>query len=203
MSSIYRSNARLRTRAGCLECRKRRKKCDEKPPQCGGCYRNGLSCTWPTADSQPADGRRRPHRALRRDSQKAISALNLPSFRLDDHVDLYQHFAACIIPRLVRQNCLSEYVEQTHMLRLALGFPPLMAIMIAIAALDLGTPAHNQVAMEGYLYSLRSLQDRMNHDSNAGSEDGLLATTICLCVFEVRVHILYFHTDQALIIVIV
>lgn len=125
--------------------------------------------------------------------------MNLPSFKLDDHVDLYQHFAACIIPRLVRQNCLPEYVEQTHMRRLALSFPPLMAIMIAIAALDLDTPANNQVAMEGYLYALRSLQDRMNHDSNAGNEDGLLATTICLCVFEVRVHILCFYPTQALI----
>lgn len=38
----------LRTRTGCLTCRQRRKKCDEKKPQCSGCARNFLDCIWPT-----------------------------------------------------------------------------------------------------------------------------------------------------------
>lgn len=37
-----------RTRSGCLTCRRRRKKCDEKKPRCCNCDRNGLSCTWPS-----------------------------------------------------------------------------------------------------------------------------------------------------------
>lgn len=36
-----------RARTGCLTCRSRRKKCDEKRPRCTGCARNGLSCSWP------------------------------------------------------------------------------------------------------------------------------------------------------------
>lgn len=37
----------VRTRAGCIGCKLRRKKCDERKPRCGGCERNFLLCTWP------------------------------------------------------------------------------------------------------------------------------------------------------------
>lgn len=35
-----------RTRAGCLTCRSRKKKCDEVKPRCAGCRRNQLVCEW-------------------------------------------------------------------------------------------------------------------------------------------------------------
>ncbi|KAE8323229.1 fungal-specific transcription factor domain-containing protein [Aspergillus sergii] len=46
-------NKRLRTepivrvRTGCYTCRRRKKKCDEVRPSCGGCVRNKLNCEWP------------------------------------------------------------------------------------------------------------------------------------------------------------
>jgi len=42
-----------RTRNGCLSCRSRRKKCDEKKPCCAACIRNKLSCKWPTESTGP------------------------------------------------------------------------------------------------------------------------------------------------------
>lgn len=57
-----------------------------------------------------------------------------------------------------------------------------MAVMVAIAAADLG---RGELAMDRYLCSLRSLQDRLADAPDAGNEDGLLATTISLCLFEV------------------
>ncbi|KAJ5106897.1 hypothetical protein N7456_003572 [Penicillium angulare] len=36
----------LRSRAGCLTCKRRRKKCDERKPICSGCQRNYLDCDW-------------------------------------------------------------------------------------------------------------------------------------------------------------
>lgn len=36
-----------RVRTGCLTCRARKKKCDERKPTCVGCERNRLSCKWP------------------------------------------------------------------------------------------------------------------------------------------------------------
>lgn len=68
------------------------------------------------------------------------------------------------------------------MLHLARVFPPLMAIMLAIAAHDLGREA---LAMDRYLHSLHSLQEHLADATDASNEDGILATTILLCVFEV------------------
>lgn len=48
----------LRVRTGCLACRWRRKKCDERKPICRGCERNKLSCQWPHPNDIP---RRRRH----------------------------------------------------------------------------------------------------------------------------------------------
>ncbi|KAE8156561.1 fungal-specific transcription factor domain-containing protein [Aspergillus tamarii] len=36
-----------RTKTGCVCCRLRRKKCDERKPQCSSCARLSLICTWP------------------------------------------------------------------------------------------------------------------------------------------------------------
>ncbi|PWY66805.1 hypothetical protein BO94DRAFT_479247 [Aspergillus sclerotioniger CBS 115572] len=38
----------VRVRTGCWACRRRKKKCDETKPVCGGCVRNKLTCQWPT-----------------------------------------------------------------------------------------------------------------------------------------------------------
>ncbi|KAH7140696.1 fungal-specific transcription factor domain-containing protein [Dactylonectria macrodidyma] len=46
--SRTRVNVMSRTRTGCLTCRRRKKKCDEQKPACGGCKRNSLDCNWPT-----------------------------------------------------------------------------------------------------------------------------------------------------------
>ncbi|OJJ95927.1 hypothetical protein ASPACDRAFT_4389, partial [Aspergillus aculeatus ATCC 16872] len=39
----------VRVRTGCWACRRRKKKCDEAKPVCGGCVRNKLTCQWPSS----------------------------------------------------------------------------------------------------------------------------------------------------------
>ena len=124
------------------------------------------------------DGRRRERR------QWNPKSLSLPK----DDKTLYTHFATTVMPRLVRPNCPSVYSDQSHILRLAQDFSPLMAIMIAIAAVDLG---NDILATQHYLRSLRSLQACII--GATGKEDGLLATTICFCVFEVRFLLPYMY----------
>ncbi|KAJ5279076.1 hypothetical protein N7478_004448 [Penicillium angulare] len=41
-----------RSRSGCLSCRRRKKKCDEKKPICTACLRNNLGCVWPDPSTQ-------------------------------------------------------------------------------------------------------------------------------------------------------
>ncbi|KAL7949056.1 hypothetical protein V8C42DRAFT_236162 [Trichoderma barbatum] len=36
-----------RVRTGCLSCRKRRRKCDERKPQCGSCQERNVACKYP------------------------------------------------------------------------------------------------------------------------------------------------------------
>lgn len=43
----------LRGKTGCLSCRRRRKKCDERKPTCRACERNALICGWPDKISRP------------------------------------------------------------------------------------------------------------------------------------------------------
>ncbi|OJJ50628.1 hypothetical protein ASPZODRAFT_137783 [Penicilliopsis zonata CBS 506.65] len=38
-----------RVRTGCFTCRRRKKRCDETKPVCGGCVRNKLNCEWPAS----------------------------------------------------------------------------------------------------------------------------------------------------------
>ncbi|KAG7152611.1 hypothetical protein HYQ46_011536 [Verticillium longisporum] len=35
-----------RTRTGCLNCRHKKRKCDEAHPACGGCARRREACRW-------------------------------------------------------------------------------------------------------------------------------------------------------------
>lgn len=45
--STRRKPSYARTKSGCLTCRARRKKCDERKPICSGCARNFIHCKWP------------------------------------------------------------------------------------------------------------------------------------------------------------
>ncbi|CAK9441698.1 uncharacterized protein LODBEIA_P55660 [Lodderomyces beijingensis] len=43
---------RARTKTGCLNCRKRKKKCDETSPTCQACQTRNQECIWPNLTSQ-------------------------------------------------------------------------------------------------------------------------------------------------------
>lgn len=43
---------RFRSLTGCLTCRRRKKKCDERKPICVGCTRNSVQCAWPPPGSR-------------------------------------------------------------------------------------------------------------------------------------------------------
>ncbi|KAJ5106648.1 hypothetical protein N7456_003323 [Penicillium angulare] len=50
-----------RSRSGCLSCRRRKKKCDEKKPICTACLRNNLGCVWPDPNTQDGQFASRLH----------------------------------------------------------------------------------------------------------------------------------------------
>ncbi|KAF9884580.1 hypothetical protein FE257_001464 [Aspergillus nanangensis] len=60
------------SKTGCLTCRRRKKKCDERHPTCTACHRNALDCVWPTAETAA-----RPRRPRRR--QIVVAGSRLPA----------------------------------------------------------------------------------------------------------------------------
>lgn len=67
-----------RTKTGCLTCRRRRKKCDETRPDCTGCRRNGLACTWPAKDAKGSDSGRTRRPPSRSSSAAAVVGTDRP-----------------------------------------------------------------------------------------------------------------------------
>lgn len=49
------NEVKRRVKTGCLNCRKRHKKCDELKPRCGLCIKRNTDCIWPTYDSRIID----------------------------------------------------------------------------------------------------------------------------------------------------
>ncbi|KIW81500.1 hypothetical protein Z517_04525 [Fonsecaea pedrosoi CBS 271.37] len=67
----------IRTKTGCLTCRRRKKKCDELKPTCTGCARNFIECQWPHPVDPNRDSgsqkRKRDVRDVRRKERQAVS----------------------------------------------------------------------------------------------------------------------------------
>ncbi|QYS99609.1 Zn(2)-C6 fungal-type domain-containing protein [Trichoderma simmonsii] len=66
---------KLRTKTGCLTCRKRRKKCDETRERCKNCSRNALECIWPSKE-QEKDRRHLPRSRQSTDEDGGGDELN-------------------------------------------------------------------------------------------------------------------------------
>lgn len=68
---------RLKSVTGCLRCKHRHRKCDEKKPQCSFCARYNVACIWPTqTPSQP------PRRDGRQPETMTSQGSNTPSRQL-------------------------------------------------------------------------------------------------------------------------
>lgn len=166
-----------------MQGRRRRKKCDELAPMCTSCKQHDTNCTWPSSSNQPADRRRWA-------SRRKLSAnhdMLLPSpFRTNDE-DIFFHFCVNhLLPLLVRRECPAVYSDHTYMVELASDFPPLKAIMTGLGALATGMPSNLLVAMENYDATLHRLKSFIAAPERFANDDKLLATALCLCVFEVR-----------------
>lgn len=106
-----------RSKAGCLACRQRRKKCDEKRPRCTGCWRNMLECTWPDA-----------HQSGCTDSDHESGIMDSPtSTRLSG---LAFHSEACSLT-LQSSQLLQHYVTETAVV-LVTGTPPINHFILCI-----------------------------------------------------------------------
>ena len=114
--------AHRKSRRGCLRCKERKVKCDEKAPTCGACDRHGVACTYPdlVRFNQPSKlvSRNPPSPCSDTLSPcetegRRLSELRLlhcyltkvvPSLYADDYNDLVKHVWSVMVPTLALQH---------------------------------------------------------------------------------------------------
>lgn len=99
---------RTRTRAGCLSCRRRKKKCDQRKPRCLPCERNQIPCTWASIPQLSKDANQKLAQAAAVSHSKAED-LPLPT---RSRVFLEVFKAACKQPRIRNNPELSFQVSK-------------------------------------------------------------------------------------------
>ncbi|CAI6069012.1 unnamed protein product, partial [Clonostachys chloroleuca] len=196
-----------RTRAGCLPCRRRRKKCDQSTPLCLGCRRNHLICTWPSTlpklannlrySASTQDGSPSPTHShdSGNDVQRLIHFKRLlrqpsslpPLFRLQPAGDLLEYFKLMTAPWMVfRSNIENPFI--TYNLRLATASTSLQHAILAIGACHRAyTSPDFSLAYDHCAVAVPSLKFGITgwHACSAADRAALAASCLALCWYEI------------------
>lgn len=160
---LSRRPPRLRTKTGCLQCRKRRKKCDETRPCCLTCSRLGFKCSW--GPNLPISGlaqhlsrrtvaggpkqtdtsrcqtaplptpRWNPAPVYNKPPQiPQMVTLRFPGLRSDTDHSLILRFDTEFMPWLLRPHAHPQFLDNSYLIQLGLQFPWLMDSLLAFAS---------------------------------------------------------------------
>ncbi|KAJ6188708.1 C6 zinc finger domain protein [Penicillium mononematosum] len=194
-----------RRSTGCIPCKLRRKKCDERKPTCVACARNVLLCAWDSGSHTS-----RPHNSDDRVSRTSQQPTRLvPASKSANP----ENVALCVAPALhpqlanAKTNFLYSFfysrAAQTLSIKDGLGNPFIHVLMPLAAASDIVFQAmiafsgvmyqqqHSasfaQATWEHYAQAIRSLKHALTlhveHQADRGTE--LLATVLLLISLEV------------------
>ncbi|KAL4901570.1 fungal-specific transcription factor domain-containing protein [Aspergillus multicolor] len=189
-----------RSKTGCVTCRRRKKKCDEIHPICGGCARNQLSCQW-VDNVYPASRRprRRAHQtrfwprgaAIPQELDGMVTVFAVPSRPI--LCRLLAHFTECsplwmsISPGRRRSQFLR------HVVPTALGQTLTMDCLLAVAAGDLmkyemEEPELRMIALELYGKAVAGLRTAISEELSSSTQtcasDDIVLAVLLLCVHE-------------------
>ncbi|KAL4771873.1 fungal-specific transcription factor domain-containing protein [Aspergillus nidulans var. acristatus] len=189
-----------RSKTGCLICRRRKKKCDEVHPTCGGCARNHLRCQW----AEDVYSRsRRPRRRICR-NRLWPSGLVIPR-ELDGMVTIFAVPSRPIIYRLLAHftECSPVWMSISpgwrrdqflhHVIPTALGHSLTLDCLLALSAGDLmkyklDEPELRMIYLELYgkaVAGLRTAVDReLYRSTEAYVSDDIVLAVLLLCVHE-------------------
>ncbi|KAJ5168941.1 uncharacterized protein N7482_004535 [Penicillium canariense] len=179
-----------RSRTGCLECRKKHNKCDEKRPVCSFCSRRDFDCQYPSGlkwvrQQQPLLSRHRARRrnnASHRDGGGLLS--RLPSlfvndlFQSDEDRLAWEYYMRLVSPNVPALDGPNNPYRQLSFI--ALSSPVLLDTIVCIATEhmlnfglgDVSTAAqHQQRMLRTIGQSLRLIE------SGRTCETGVIATT--------------------------
>lgn len=199
-----------RTTNGCLTCRQRRKRCDQRRPVCVGCHRNKSQCNWPERSQSlsPREGPSTPRIAFSPSpmphtvSTVAVIARIPPSMGLSRacgtllltqwSIMLFDHYLAStstilstLSPRAgALQTCVVEFaVSDSLMLHTLLAVSGTHLNFNDTAALDV-----RQAIFLHYKTVLQGIKEEINivMSSPSGSCLRLALILLLICHTEVR-----------------
>lgn len=169
-----------RSKEGCQTCRRRKKKCDEVRPTCGGCTRNNIPCQWPVETSQ-TQRRRRRYQSERlwpsglnvpQGLNGLVTVFAIPSrqmlYRMMTHFTQFSPVWLCISPGQRRHKYLRQVMP------LALGNPLTLNCILAASAADLAKyaikePELRMMAFELYGKAIAELNAAVSKELESGN----------------------------------
>ncbi|KAE8320775.1 fungal-specific transcription factor domain-containing protein [Aspergillus sergii] len=167
------SKVSTRSRTGCLTCRRRKKKCDERQPVCSGCDRNQLPCEWVSNDLVPRTRRPRGRRQLAvtqlpHGAQVMVNVFAVPKpgmvQRLLSH--FIDHSPRWLSTRTGKRR--TDFLQ--YLLPAVSGNPLVHNCVLMIASADLAKYCRDDVevqalAVEYYGKAVSALQGSLNEDT--------------------------------------
>ncbi|KAL4938922.1 hypothetical protein BDV06DRAFT_199961 [Aspergillus oleicola] len=178
---------------GCLVCRRRKKKCDERRPTCTACQRNGLDCVWSTAVTarQTRRPRRRqviPGSALPSELAAMVTVFHLPGPDLVRR--LLHHFTQYGPMWLTSRTGKSRNAVLFHLFPEAMESPFILHCVLMISAEDLlkydSSVEMQAAAVEYYdraISGLREVLTSGTQGDDMASDQTLLAVAL-FCLHE-------------------
>ncbi|KAK0392856.1 hypothetical protein NLU13_2350 [Sarocladium strictum] len=205
MTNAAATRPKQRTKAGCLVCRQKRKKCDEKLPVCDRCRRSGSQCQWPSSadlvDRRFASHSEFRHRkSTRSELPESALAITKPAFSLeagaahgvvsrdietalDVHFD--SNFSVLIIPPGGHPSFFDDWAPEVRQIRQ--GFKAFQYAALACSASHLhykgSSPQMQELALTYYCHSLRQLGQMLaSNSSGLEHNDGIIMCILSLCL---------------------
>ncbi|KAH8180153.1 fungal specific transcription factor domain-containing protein [Sarocladium implicatum] len=205
MTNASSTRPKQRTKAGCLVCRQKRKKCDEKLPVCDRCQRSGSKCQWPSS-AELVDRRFASHsefrhrKSARHDQSEPAHVASEPSFVLeadaahklisrDIEAALSLHFdteyAQLILPPGGHPKFFDKWAGELHVMRIE--FKAFSYAALACSASHLHhknlSGQMQELALTYYSHAIRQLAQLLASNA-AGIEhhNGVIMAILTLCM---------------------
>lgn len=191
-----------RTKTGCVTCRRRKKKCDETHPNCNGCMRNGLDCSWPEVEELPklqcllrhGPAEIKGDKRIGSDEQSSplgvhrVSPFTIEGVTSGSHL-LFQHYLTDTAP-MIFTSVLSPNPFVTCVLPLALTSPLLMHAVLAVSSSHLSYKLAESVDIQlatrrHYVQVLQGVQKLIATDNSSRDVGVFLLVIAMLCEYEV------------------
>lgn len=206
---------RLRTKTGCLKCRERRKKCDERRPICSACERLHIECVYRKSSSSSGASPQLNQSSPRAQSPEspvvspssttAIATPRITSLwvrpegiRTERDWNILHYCSTTYIQLLTTPDATSEFRDVSFILSAGFDVPWVMHAALAPAALHASHAAlipreeaiaYTQSALQGLRRAVQGSR------TQPASNESLLAASMFLGVFEVGAEV-YLDTDH-------